>query len=123
VNPRLWILLGSLLGALGVGLGAFGAHLLKTRLAPEALASWETGVRYQLFHALALIAFGLFSERTRGRDYPGVLFFLGTLAFSGSLYLLSFGLWKTLMGPLTPLGGTLLIVAWIGFAHESVRRR
>jgi uncharacterized membrane protein YgdD (TMEM256/DUF423 family) len=123
LNPRLWILLGCAWAALGVVAGAFGAHALAERLGPAQLATWETAVRYQLFHALALIAFGLFSERSRGSDYPGVLFFLGSLLFSGSLYMLSFQLWKSLMGPLTPLGGVLMIGGWLGFAHEAKRRR
>ena len=124
MNPRLWILLGCVWAALGVGLGAFGAHALRAALtAHSTLDVWETAVRYQLVHALALIAFGLFSERTRGGDYPGLLFLFGSFFFSGSLYALAFETWKGLMGPLTPLGGVLMILGWLGFAREALRRR
>lgn len=123
MNPRVWILLGCLWAALGVGLGAFGAHGLEGTLTPEQLANWDTAVRYQLVHAFALIAFGLFGERSRGRDYPAVLFFLGSVFFSGSIYALCFDFWNKLMGPITPLGGLMLIVGWLGFAHEAKRRR
>ncbi|NOT29927.1 MAG: DUF423 domain-containing protein [Planctomycetes bacterium] len=123
MNPRLWIFLGCVWAALGVVLGAFGAHWLKGTLTPEQLANWDTAVRYQLVHALALIAFGLFSERTHGKDYPALLFLFGSLFFSGSIYALCFEFWKGLMGPITPLGGLLLILGWLGFAREALRRR
>jgi uncharacterized membrane protein YgdD (TMEM256/DUF423 family) len=124
MNPRVWILLGCVWAALGVVLGAFGAHALQATLTEhKTLELWDTAVRYQLFHAFALIAFGLFGERTRGRDYPALLFLFGSLFFSGSIYALSFEFWKGLMGPITPLGGLMLILGWLGFAHEAVRRR
>jgi len=124
MNPRLWILLGCLWAALGVVLGAFGAHALReTLVASGKLESFETGVRYQLVHAFALLAFGLFRERNPGRDYPAVLFLLGSFFFSGSIYALSFGFMTALMGPLTPLGGALVIAGWLGFAREALRRR
>jgi uncharacterized membrane protein YgdD (TMEM256/DUF423 family) len=103
--------------------GAFGAHLLEDLLTPEELANWDTAVRYQLVHALALIAFGLFGERTSGKDYPGVLLFFGSFFFSASLYALCFGFAPKLMGPITPLGGLMMIGGWLGFAREAVRRR
>ena len=120
---RAWILLGCSWAAIGVVLGAFGAHALKTTLTPEQLVTWETAVRYQLLHALALIAFGLFGERSSGKDYPGILLFAGSFFFSGSLYALSFEFLKSAMGPLTPLGGVMMILGWIGFANEARRRR
>jgi uncharacterized membrane protein YgdD (TMEM256/DUF423 family) len=123
MNPRLWILLGCVSAALAVACGAFGAHLLKATLTPEQLANWDTAVRYQLVHALALIAFGLFSERTRGKEYPGLLFLFGSLFFSGSIYALCFDFLSGLMGPITPLGGLMLILGWLGFAREALRRR
>jgi uncharacterized membrane protein YgdD (TMEM256/DUF423 family) len=123
MHGRAWILLGCSWAALGVVLGAFGAHLLKSTLAPEQLVTWDTAVRYQLVHALALIAFGLFSERSSGRDYPGALLLLGSLFFSGSLYALCFEFLKSVMGPLTPLGGLMMILGWLGFAREALRRR
>jgi len=106
-----------------VVLGAFGAHALKTTLAPEQLANWETAVRYQLVHALALVLFGLFGERSSGKDYPGVLLLLGSFFFSGSIYALCFDVLTKIMGPLTPLGGLMMILGWLGFANEARRRR
>jgi uncharacterized membrane protein YgdD (TMEM256/DUF423 family) len=124
VNPRVWILLGCLWAALGVVLGAFGAHALEETLSASGhLDEWDTAVRYQLVHALALIAFGLFGERTRGRDYPALLFLIGSVFFSGSIYALCFDVLRALMGPITPLGGALLILGWLGFAREALRRR
>jgi uncharacterized membrane protein YgdD (TMEM256/DUF423 family) len=123
MRGRAWILLGCSWAALGVVLGAFGAHLLREKLDAEKLANWDTAVRYQLVHALALVAFGLFGERTSGKDYPGVLFLLGSLCFSGSIYALCFGFLPSVMGPITPLGGVMLILGWIAFAREAARRR
>jgi uncharacterized membrane protein YgdD (TMEM256/DUF423 family) len=123
MNPRAWILVGCVWAALGVACGAFGAHALKDSFSPEELATWETAVRYQLVHALALVAFGLFCERSRGKEYPGVLLLLGSFFFSLSLYALCFGFLKTVMGPLTPLGGAMMIAGWLGFAREALRRR
>ena|SRR5688572_17458896 len=123
MHGRAWILLGCCWAALGVVLGAFGAHMLKATLAPEQLANWDTAVRYQLVHALALVAFGLFGERTSGKDYPGILLLLGSLFFSGSIYALCFGFLTKVMGPITPLGGVMMIGGWIGFALEARRRR
>jgi uncharacterized membrane protein YgdD (TMEM256/DUF423 family) len=123
MNPRAWILAGCVWAAIGVVLGAFGAHALKDTFTPEQLANWDTAVRYQLLHALALVAFGLFGERTSGKDYPGVLLLLGSVLFSGSIYALCFGFLARVMGPLTPLGGSMMIAGWIGFALEARRRR
>jgi len=123
MNPRAWILVGCVWAAIGVVCGAFGAHALKGTLTPEQLVTWETAVRYQLLHALALLGFGLFSERSSGKEYPGVLFLLGSFFFSGSLYALCFGFLTSVMGPLTPLGGAMMIAGWLGFAREALRRR
>lgn len=124
MHPRIWIFLGCVWAAIGVGLGAFGAHALKATLtASGKLETWETGVRYQLVHALALIAFGLFRERNPGRDFPAPLLLLGSLFFSTSIYALCFDWMKALMGPITPLGGLLMILGWLGFAREALRRR
>jgi uncharacterized membrane protein YgdD (TMEM256/DUF423 family) len=124
MNPRAWILAGCLWAALGVVLGAFGAHLLEERLASSGHADeWDTAVRYQLVHALALVAFGLFGERRSGKDFPGVLLLLGSVLFSGSIYALCFDVAPRVAGPLTPLGGALTILGWLGFAREAARRR
>lgn len=124
MNPRIWIFLGCVWAAIGVVLGAFGAHALEETLAASGkLETWETGVRYQLFHALALIAFGVFRERAPGKDFPAPFLFLGSALFSLSIYALCFDFMKGVMGPLTPLGGLLMIVGWLGFAREALRRR
>lgn len=110
----LWIGIGSLLAGIGVVLGAFGAHFLKTRVAPEFLVIFETGTRYQLIHALALILLGLIATRTDNAMIKGsgLCFLVGTLIFSGSLYALVATGNKT-WGAVTPLGGLLLISGWL----------
>ena len=115
MNSRIRI--AALLGLVGVVLGALGSHALKARLAPEALESFEVGVRYQMLHALLLLAveaLPILSERYR--RIIGRLVVSGVLTFSGSIYLLSTraisGLDLSFLGPVTPVGGLLLIAAW-----------
>jgi len=111
VSP--WLPAAAATGALGVALGAFGAHALRGRIAPELLAAWQTGVLYHLVHSVALLALALFSEASgRSVRLPGLLFGAGILLFSGSLYLLA-GAGQRWAGPLTPLGGLCLIAGWI----------
>ncbi len=100
--------LGALWAALGVALGAFGAHTLAGWVTPERLASFETGVRYQLYHALGLVALGALPDRAR-RAAP--LLFAGSFVFSGSLYALVL-LDMPFMGAVAPLGGVLQIAGW-----------
>jgi uncharacterized membrane protein YgdD (TMEM256/DUF423 family) len=110
---RLFFVLGSLSAGLAVALGAFGAHALKARLAPEMLSVYETGVRYQLAHALALLAVAWACTRWPGTAVTasGWLFVAGTLLFSGSLYGLSLSGVRGL-GAITPLGGVAWIIGW-----------
>jgi uncharacterized membrane protein YgdD (TMEM256/DUF423 family) len=105
--------LGAIAMAFGVALGAFGAHGLTSRLSPDLLAVYETGVRYHLVHGLAIfVAAWLAGEdRTRSARLAGVLFGVGILLFSGSLYLLALTGIRTL-GAITPFGGLAWIVAW-----------
>jgi uncharacterized membrane protein YgdD (TMEM256/DUF423 family) len=112
-----WLVVAAIFGALGVVTGAFGAHGLRSHLTGEgaarALESWNTAVDYHLFHSLALLALGLFQSATgRSVQLPGVLFAVGVLLFSGSIYLLVLTPWRWL-GPVTPLGGLCLIGAWL----------
>jgi len=111
------LLIAVLFGMLAIGLGAFGAHALKKLLTSEQLASFEVGVRYQMYHALFLFflaGFTFLSEKERL-----IVFYLtviGVLLFSGSIYLLTTAsvtnLKTKFLGPITPLGGVLLISAW-----------
>jgi uncharacterized membrane protein YgdD (TMEM256/DUF423 family) len=111
---RVFFSIGCAFGLLGVALGAFAAHALKTRIAPEQLATFEVGVRYQLVHALALLAVAWALTRWPGMrvSVAGWLFVIGTLLFSGSLYALSLTGVRAL-GMVTPLGGVALLVGWL----------
>jgi uncharacterized membrane protein YgdD (TMEM256/DUF423 family) len=114
---RLFFALGALSGFLGVALGAFAAHGLKARLAPEMLAVFETGVRYQMYHAFALLAAGWALSRWPGAviQAGGWLFLAGTLLFSGSLYALALSGEKWL-GAVAPAGGFALLAGWVCLA-------
>lgn len=120
---RRYLRTAAILGALTVALGAFGAHGLEGKVADKAVKTFETAVRYQMFHVFALALAGILY-----RDFPnkwiktsGVLFLLGILLFSGSLYLLT---WATAVvspnfrwvGPITPVGGLFFIGGWIYLA-------
>jgi uncharacterized membrane protein YgdD (TMEM256/DUF423 family) len=111
---RLFFTFGCLFGFVGVGLGAFAAHALKARLAPELLTAFDTGVRYQLTHALALLAVAWACTRWPGKavQASGWLFIVGTLLFSGSLYVLSITGVRGL-GFVTPFGGMALLTGWL----------
>ncbi len=102
-------LYGAALGGLGVALGAFGAHALKDTLSPSALNTFETGVRYQMYHALALLALGAQPQQKRAPTW----LLAGTVVFSGSLYALALSGVRPL-GAVTPIGG-LLQIAGGGF--------
>ena len=107
---------GSVLGALGVAAGAFGAHALKERFTPERLDVWDVAVRYQLVHALALLAVGILERMELGSCRASTQLFLwGTVVFSGSLYALAAG-GPSWLGPVTPLGGLALIGGWVMLA-------
>ena len=110
---RLFFVLGSLSAGIAVALGAFGAHALKSRLAPDMLAVFETGVRWQMFHALALLATAWACTRWPGTAIyaGGWLFVAGTLLFSGSLVALSLSGIR-MLGAITPLGGVAWLLAW-----------
>ncbi len=117
MSARVWVVAGAVAGALSVAAGAFGAHALKARLAPELLAVFETAVRYQMVHALALLATGWVSVAFPGRAsaLAGWAFLAGTVLFSGSLYLLALGGVRA-VGVVTPVGGLLLIAGWLFLA-------
>lgn len=111
---RVFALAGCISAFLGVAGGAFGAHLLRSRLSPDRVAVFETGIRYQMYHALALLAVAWAVTRW-GPATPiraaGWLFIGGTVVFSGSLYLLAVSGVRWI-GAITPLGGLLLLAGW-----------
>ena len=120
---KLFIIAGSLVAAASVALGAFGAHALKARLSVEQLATYQTGVHYQMVHAPALVLIGLLLERQASTllTVAGFTCLSGIFLFSGSLYLLA----TTSMrwpGPVTPLGGLAFIAAWLMVAVAVVNR-
>ncbi|MBP6335383.1 MAG: DUF423 domain-containing protein [Bacteroidia bacterium] len=120
---KTFILSGTFFGGLAVILGAFGAHALKAKITPEYLSIFETGVRYQFYHALALILLGLGMDKisTGSAQIAGYSFIIGIVLFSGSIYLLAtrtiLGIdsWKSILGPITPLGGLCFVTGWIFF--------
>ena len=112
---KIFFLTGSIMGFLGVALGAFGAHALKDRLTPEMLGVFETGVRYQMYHAFALLA-AAWAASSPWPHQPwvrmaGVQFIVGIVVFSGSLYALSLT-GVRLWGAVTPLGGLAFLAGW-----------
>ncbi len=117
-----WFEIGAIAAAIGVTLGAFGAHALKSRVAEDLLSIFEVGVRYHMYHALALLAVGWAAGRWPGNwvNASGWLFVIGILIFSGSLYLmaLSGARW---LGAITPIGGLCFILGWIALAMAALR--
>jgi uncharacterized membrane protein YgdD (TMEM256/DUF423 family) len=119
---KIFLLLGAVFGCLGVVLGAFGAHGLKPRLAPEMLTVFEVGVRYQLYHALALLVVGWFSGQHEQLfiSLSGWFFTLGIIIFSGSLYILSLTGMKS-WGGIAPIGALFLILGWVALIGSFMR--
>ena len=117
---RLFFILGAVSAAISVGTGAFGAHGLKARVAPEMLAIWETASRYQMYHAFGLIVTGWMASRwpSGASNAAGWLFVAGTVIFSGSLYVMTLTGIRWL-GAITPIGGVAFIAAWIVLAWAA----
>ena len=118
-----WLVVGAIAAATGVALGAFGAHALKSQVSGDLLIVFETAVRYQMYHAFALIAVAWAAEHSPGRwiNVSGWLFAIGIIVFSGSLYLMVFSGARWL-GAITPIGGVCLILGWIALAIAAMRR-
>jgi uncharacterized membrane protein YgdD (TMEM256/DUF423 family) len=114
---RLFVMLGAASGFVAVAAGAFGAHALRTRLPPDLLAVFETAARYQMYHALALLAVAWVASRWPGPlpQWAGWLFVGGMVLFSGSLYALALSGVRWL-GAITPLGGAAFLAGWICLA-------
>jgi len=120
---KLYLVIGCLFLAFAVIFGAFGAHALRQHVPEQAISTWQTAVLYQFMHGfgLLIIAVLLFHfPQLTGLKVAGVLFIIGILFFSGSLYGLVLTNWRWL-GPITPLGGLCFIAGWISMAWSLVR--
>ncbi len=122
MSQRTFAVLGAASGFIAVAAGAFGAHALKARLTPELLVVFETGARYQMFHALALIAAAWAATRWPGlaASASGWCFVGGTVLFSGSLYALALTGTRA-FGAVTPFGGALFLAGWLLLALAAWR--
>lgn len=116
---KMFLIIGTILAGLAVALGAFGAHGLKKIVDADTVAIYQTGVQYQMYHALALLAVGILAERFQNgiMNYAGFLFIAGIVFFSGSLYLIASlkAMNKEIstgVGIMTPIGGMLFIFGW-----------
>ncbi len=119
---RWWLLIGSVAGFLGVAGGAFGAHALKARISEQMLANFDTGSRYLLAHAVALLIVGVLSSRDGVGDLTvvGGAFTVGMVFFTGSLWLMALTSMRWL-GAITPIGGTALLVGWVALGLAAAR--
>jgi len=124
MNARLCVIVSAIALAAAVALGAFGAHAMKSRLAPESFAAYQTAVQYHFWHALGLLAVGILMTQwatAQGLAWAAWLLIAGLIFFSGSLYLLALtgARW---LGALTPIGGGAFIAAWVVLAWVALRR-
>jgi uncharacterized membrane protein YgdD (TMEM256/DUF423 family) len=118
---RTFVLAGAIAGLIAVAFGAFGAHGLRGRLAPDMLAVFETGVRYHMYHALALLLVAALAPRLPGKAIvsAGWLFVAGIVLFSGSLYVLAVT-GVTALGAITPIGGVAFLAGWVALAIAAL---
>lgn len=122
---KLFVAIGAVNAFLAVALGAFGAHLLKAKLAPEMFAVWQTAVQYHLPHAVGLVVVGVLIHLLPGAGllhWAGWLLAVGMLLFSGSLYLLALSGVRWL-GAITPLGGVALLGGWAALAGAVLKAK
>lgn len=113
-------ILGAIYGALGVALGAFGAHALRNSFDETAMRIWHTAVEYQLWHALALLIVSFALPASRWRQASAFAFAIGVALFCGSLYALALGA-PRFLGVITPFGGVALIAGWLTVALAYLR--
>lgn len=120
MHPTTTLRLGALLGGLGVGLGAFAAHGMKDHFDPAQMQTFETGVRYQMYHALALLGCGVLGRLGARTGLAAWLFLVGIVLFSGSLYAL---VWTGVkgLGAVTPFGGVAFLAGWLVLAVTGTR--
>lgn len=118
----IFLLIAALSGLIAVALGAFGAHGLKGYLAPYLMDVYQTGVQYQFYHTLALLAVAVLALREPGRalSVAGWCFTFGIVLFSGSLYLLAFS-GTHWLGAVTPIGGLAFLVGWAALAYSAIQ--
>lgn len=119
-----FIMTAAFVAALAVILGAFGAHALKEKLSPESLQTFETGVRYQFYHAFALLAVGILYKDFTAKllQWAGTLFICGIILFSGSLYVLTGVQSMKWIGAVTPFGGLCFIIGWLLMGAGVVKK-
>jgi uncharacterized membrane protein YgdD (TMEM256/DUF423 family) len=125
MTSRIAVAVAALLLLLGVAAGAFGAHALRARLAPEQLAIFQTAVQYQFWHALGLLAIGVLLRTSPGDRWLGAAAWLlvaGVVLFCGSLYIIVLAGVRTL-GVVTPIGGVAFLAGWAALAASTLRRR
>ena len=110
-----WIVIGAVMGLVGVGLGAFGAHGIEGSVTAEELEWWHTATQYHLIHAPVIVLFGLLRRNHPGGQGAGWALLAGILIFSGTLYMMALGAPRW-FGAITPIGGVLLLVGWVVLA-------
>lgn len=115
-----WIFWGAIVSALSVVAGAFGAHALAAKLDPKALALWETAARYAMYGGLALVQVGLFARSGGKANAAGYCLLAGVVIFSGTVFALALG-GPRILGAITPIGGTLMIVGFVIFAWSALK--
>lgn len=119
---RIWIFLGGVSGFIAVAAGAFGAHGLKGKLAPNLFENFETGAQYQIYHALGMVLAGHVAARgSKAASFAGGAFFFGTLLFSGSLYAFALS-GQRWLGAVTPFGGAAFLAGWLALAVGGLKR-
>ena len=125
MNNKL-ISIAALLAFLAVALEAFGTHNLNELLTTEKLNSFETGVRYQFYHSLALLIIGLNANKLNATALIGKFMLIGIVFFSFSIYLLSLqeliGINLSILGPITPIGGLLLMISWLILIFKNYKK-
>ncbi|MBP8792055.1 MAG: DUF423 domain-containing protein [Lutibacter sp.] len=118
-----YLVVASIFGALAIILGAFGAHTLKNTLSESSLASFETGVRYQMYHAIVLLFVNSYSKFSlKQLNRINVALSIGVFLFSGSIFAIAFGIPAKFIWFVTPLGGLLLILGWVFMLLSFLKR-
>jgi len=121
---KIYIIIGALLSAIGIALGAFGSHSIKTKLNPQELVIYDIATRYLMYHAIGILSLGILAYNVPESvvEIPIIIMLIGIVLFSGSLYLISIKGY-TKLGIITPLGGTAFIVSWVLLAINIFRLR